>query len=219
MATLFLELGSLSILELPQLIGKKSDDFSAALRGIEALPGKGASPELMGKLRPLKDKLDELVDASSSVIRIVGDQIDEILPTLRARAKFALDGTGEYKIVKGHHPTAKKAFEGDVAYDYQKAFSVNPSALDNAWKSANSGIPQNIHSKITGQQNSLYTQWKQANPSKKLRIADIADIEINAMKNVGIPEDIATGWVVKALEDLKLQGVQKIVNIPWNGAN
>lgn len=47
----------------------------------------------------------------------------------------------------------------------------------------------------------------------------MADIEIQAMKNVGIPEDIATGWVVKALEDIKLQGVSEIKNIPWNGIN
>lgn len=39
------------------------------------------------------------------------------------------------------------------------------------------------------------------------------------MKNVGIPENIATGWVIKALEDLKKQGVSEIINIPWNGTN
>lgn len=44
-------------------------------------------------------------------------------------------------------------------------------------------------------------------------------IEIKAIVNAGIPEDIATGWVVKALEDLKAKGVTTIKNIPWNGAN
>jgi hypothetical protein len=39
------------------------------------------------------------------------------------------------------------------------------------------------------------------------------------MKNAGIPEDVATGWVVKALEDLKVQGIIEIKNIPWNGVN
>lgn len=47
----------------------------------------------------------------------------------------------------------------------------------------------------------------------------MAEIEIKAMTNVGIPEDIATGWVVKALEDLENQGVKYITNIPWNGLN
>ncbi|WP_428743084.1 hypothetical protein [Tenacibaculum sp.] len=47
----------------------------------------------------------------------------------------------------------------------------------------------------------------------------MAEIEIKAMINAGLPEDIATGWVIKALEDLKAQGVKMITNIPWNGLN
>ncbi|MBK9591010.1 MAG: hypothetical protein IPO32_05730 [Crocinitomicaceae bacterium] len=47
----------------------------------------------------------------------------------------------------------------------------------------------------------------------------MADIEIQAMVNVGIPSDIATGWIIKALEDLKIQGVSDVYNIPWNGVN
>jgi hypothetical protein len=34
------------------------------------------------------------------------------------------------------------------------------------------------------------------------------------MTNVGIPEDVATGWVVKALEKFKIQGVTNITNVP-----
>jgi hypothetical protein len=34
-----------------------------------------------------------------------------------------------------------------------------------------------------------------------------------------IPQDIATGWVIKALEDLKLLGVAEIKRIPWNDLN
>ena len=153
------------------------------------------------------------VDDINGVVKVVSKQIDDVLPSLKAKARYVLDGTGEYKTVKGHHPTAKKAFEGDAAYDYNEAFSVSTSQLDEV-----SGI-RGIHSKITGQQNSLYSAWKQANPNKKLTIDVMADIEIKAMTNVGIPEDVATGWVVKALEDLKLQGVTEIKNIPWNGVN
>lgn len=47
----------------------------------------------------------------------------------------------------------------------------------------------------------------------------MADIEIKAMIDAGIPEDIATGWVVKGLEDLQTKGVKSIANIPWNGVN
>lgn len=42
-------------------------------------------------------------------------------------------------------------------------------------------------------------------------------LEIKAMVNAGIPEDIATSWVVKGLEDLQIKGVKSIANIPWNG--
>ena len=42
---------------------------------------------------------------------------------------------------------------------------------------------------------------------------------LEAMKNAGVPEDFSIGWVIKALEDLKAQGVTEIKNIPWNGAN
>ena len=52
---------------------------------------------------------------------------------------------------------------------------------------------------------------------KQIGIREITDIEIKAMVNAGIPEDIATGWVVKGLEDLKTKGVKSIANIPRNG--
>lgn len=65
---------------------------------------------------------------------------------------------------------AEKAFEGDLVYDYQKAFSIRPTALEDAWKFANAGTPQNIHGKITGQQKSLYSTWKNANPNTKLHL-------------------------------------------------
>lgn len=78
---------------------------------------------------------------------------------------------------------------------------------------------QSVHNTITGQQNHLYTKWQRENPLKQIGIEEIANIEIKAMVNAGIPEDIATGWVVKGLEDLKTKGVKSIANIPWNGIN
>lgn len=139
--------------------------------------------------------------------------IDNTITKLKSKAKFELNGTGIYNDVKGHHPLIGKAFEGVKEYDYKQAFSVSPKKLDEI-----SGIV-NIHPKITGQQNTLYTAWRKSNPNKTLEIDDMAEIEIKAMVNVGIPEDIATGWVVKALEDLKAKGVTTIKNIPWNGVN
>lgn len=141
------------------------------------------------------------------------EKIDAAITSLKVGARYIIEGTGAYKIVGGHHPMAKKAFEGVTNYNWRDAFSVSPSALDNA-----SGIT-NTHSFITGQQNSLYSAWKNANPNVTMTIDAMANIEIQAMKNVGIPEDIAKGWVVKALEDLKSQGVDQIKNIPWNSIN
>jgi hypothetical protein len=159
------------------------------------------------------DEAVSVLKSGTQGIESLANQIDNTLSRLRSKAKFELLNTCEYKIVAGHHPMAKKAFEGDLVYDYKKAFSVATSELDKI-----SGIDK-VHAFITGQQNSLYTAWKKANANTKITIDIMADIEIQAMKNVGIPEDIAIGWVVKALEDLKAQGVTEIKNIPWNGAN
>ncbi|TGN26077.1 hypothetical protein [Empedobacter tilapiae] len=78
---------------------------------------------------------------------------------------------------------------------------------------------QSVHNAITGQQNSLYSAWRKANPLKQMEIGEMTNIEVKAMVNAGIPEDIATGWVVKGLEDMQTKGVKSIANIPWNGVN
>jgi hypothetical protein len=142
--------------------------------------------------------------------------IDDAINKLKTKARYVLEGTGRYDGVGEHHPLMKAAFDGDAAYDYKKAFSVSPKTLDDAWKSANSGIPQNLHNKISGNQNHLYNEWTKNNPGKQLGIEDMAEIEIKAMTLSGIPEDVATGWVVKAMEDLAEQGVAGITRVPWN---
>jgi hypothetical protein len=159
-------------------------------------------------------KLAEAVEESGEIITkqvrtLFTKSIDDAIDKLKSKAKYVLEGTGKYGDVLGHHPLAKIAFEGDAAYDLNKTFSVSRETLGG----------QAIHNTISGQQNSLYSAWKKANPNAKLTIDDVANIEIKAMVNAGIPEDVATGWVVKALEDLKIQGVTEIKNIPWNGLN
>jgi hypothetical protein len=96
--------------------------------------------------------------------------------------------------------------------NYLKAFSVSRKTLEDIGDI-------DVHNTISGNQHSLYSAWRKANPNSKLTIDDMVGIEIKAMTNAGIPEDIATGWVVKALEDLKIQGVMEIKNIPWGGLN
>lgn len=54
---------------------------------------------------------------------------------------------------------------------------------------------------------------------ERLTLNKIVEIEIKAMTNVGIPKNIAQGLVIKALQDLKVQGVKIITNIPWGGKN
>ncbi|WP_271407390.1 hypothetical protein [Tenacibaculum soleae] len=144
-------------------------------------------------------------------ITIDNTKIDDAISAIQNNATFDLAGTGTYNTVGGHHSLAKSAFRGDKFYKFRQAFTISNSKLD-----AVSGIP-NIHNQITGQQNSLYRAFK--NTGEVLTLDKMADIEIQAMVNVGIPENIATGWVIKALEDLKAQGVKMITHIPWGGMN
>jgi len=100
----------------------------------------------------------------------------------------------------------------------REAFSVSTQKLQSVWEAANPSADLIIvHKKITGQQNSLYSTF--AKTGDRLTLEKMAEIEIKAMTNVGIPEDIATGWVIKALQDIKTQGVKTITNIPWGGKN
>lgn len=52
----------------------------------------------------IDDALDHVNSAGS-----FANQIDNTLSRLTSRAKFSLNNTGEYKVVAGHHPMAKKA--------------------------------------------------------------------------------------------------------------
>jgi hypothetical protein len=180
-----------------------------------------ASGPLLAKLpkmaEDLAKKMDNVLEHTTAetletLKKLFIKSIDETITKLKSKAKYVLEGTGDYLTVGGHHPLAKKAFENVMEYDFKKAFSVSVKELEEIGDIG-------IHSKITGQQNSLYSAWKKANPLKKMGIEEMSEIEIKAMVNAGIPEDIATGWVVKSLEELKINGVTEIKNIPWNGVN
>ncbi len=140
-------------------------------------------------------------------ISVTSDKISSTIDIYKDRARFVLEGTGPNSKVKGHHPLAKSAFKSDKFYDLKKAFSVSADALGG----------QAVHNAITGNQNRLYTAF--ARKGEVLTIDKMADIEIQAMVDAGIPRDVASGWVIKALEDLSAQGVKMITNIPWNGLN
>jgi len=104
---------------------------------------------------------------------------------------------------------AKKAFEKAKNYNKRNAFSVSNEALGG----------KAVHNAVTGNQNRLYTAWKKANPGKSMSVDDMAKIEVKAMTDAGIPDNVAKGWVSKAVQDIKDQGVSEIKNIPWNGVN
>ena len=140
-------------------------------------------------------------------ITINNAKINDAIRSIQNNAIFDLAGTGTYNAVRGHHPLAKSAFRGDKFYKYRQAFSV----------SANSLGGQAIHNAITGHQNRLYSAFKRT--GEVLTLNKMAEIEIQAMVDAGIPRNIATGWVIKSLESLKAQGVKMITNIPWNGVN
>ena len=150
------------------------------------------------------------VSAMANKLARFTTRIDNAINSIKNGARYVLEGTGAYKQVNGHHALSKKAFEGVDTYSYREAFSVSNSKLSDF---------DVAHATITGKQNSLYSAWKRANPNASMSIEDMANIEVQAMVQSGIPSDVARGWVIKALEDLKIQGVYEIKNIPWNGVN
>ena len=163
--------------------------------------------DIDGEAIPIGNK-NALEKIEGKGVKIFSENLNTTISNLKKKAKYVLEGTGEYEKVGGHHPLAKKAF------------SISPNLLQETWKKYNPNkMKIDVHSKIMGQQKSLYTEWRRANPNKALEIDELAKIEIQAMVNISIPENIATGWVVKALEELKEKGVESINNIPRNGIN
>ena len=172
----------------------------------------------------VKDLHNFLVGDEGVVVHnsyIIKECFNSAVDYLKSNAKYFLNGTGKYKTVGGHHPLAKKAFELDSKYNLDEAFSISPNSLKEAWKLGNPGVPPaNIHNLITGKQNSLYSSWRASNPAPaKMTFRDMIEIERQAMMQSGIPEDVANGWIIKGVEDLKKLGVKEITNIPWNGTN
>jgi hypothetical protein len=141
--------------------------------------------------------------------------IDDAIANLKKQSIFIEEGTGTYNAVKGHHPLSKIAFEGASGYPTggTTAFSVSSATLDKV-----SGL-SGTHYAISGKQKTLYTNWVKANPNTKLTIDKMAEIEVKAMTSSGINEQIAKGWVTKALEDIKAKGVSEINKIPHVGPN
>lgn len=115
------------------------------------------------------------------------------------------DGMGQYKDKKGHHPMAKKAFEGAEGYDPNQALSISSEKLLKDFDVQ--------HSTITGKQASLYREFSKT--GKPLTMNDMKNIEIKAMVESGVPKDYATNTVNTAIKQLKDSGITAPVKIPW----
>ena len=115
------------------------------------------------------------------------------------------DGIGQYKDKKGHHPMAKKAFEGAEGYDYTQALSISSEKLLKDFDVK--------HSTITGKQASLYREF--AKTGKELTMNEMKNIEIKAMVQSGVPKEYATKTVNSAIKQLKDSGITAPVKIPW----
>ena len=118
--------------------------------------------------------------------------------------KNAPDGMGQYKDEKGHHPMAKKAFEGADGYDYKEALSISTKKLKEF---------DVDHSTITGKQASLYREF--AKSGKKFTLNEMKKIEIKAMVESGVPKEYATKAVNAAIRQLKDSGITAPLRIPW----
>lgn len=115
------------------------------------------------------------------------------------------DGLGTYDDQKGHHVMAKKGFEGADGYDAGTAITISQAKLDEF---------DVKHSTITGQQNSLYSQF--AKTGEILTMDVMENIEQQALINSGIPAEYANNAVEKAVTDLLANGVTQPTKISWN---
>ena len=108
-------------------------------------------------------------------------------------AEFIEDGTGLYKKVHGHHPISKGLFRDMFGSD-----SDFKKWCDNIYSISSNKLNEivgkvGVHTKITGRQNNLYSQWRKAHPGKTMSLRNVIDIEIQAMTDSGVPLSKAKG--------------------------
>ncbi len=114
-----------------------------------------------------------------------------------------------YKVGKGHHVPAKKAFEGPSGYapgyDPQMALAI-PDAELKKW-----GVES--HYKVTGAQRKKYIEF--AATGQPLTWEAIALIETESLVESGMEIGVAKATVAKAIQWLKNNGVASPVRTPW----
>ncbi|WP_032139592.1 hypothetical protein [Rickettsia tamurae] len=115
---------------------------------------------------------------------------------------------GPYGKVGGHHPYAKKAFEGNINYDPKKGFAVSEEFM----------LRNEIdHYKITAAQRKLFGElYKSGRPNT---LQEHTRIAVEALKAGGATEQQARDIVAKALQQLRKDKVLAPTNIPWYNKN
>ncbi|ARD86944.1 hypothetical protein A3306_01830 [Rickettsia bellii] len=111
---------------------------------------------------------------------------------------------GPYGKVGGHHPYAKKAFEGHVNYDPKKGFAISEKFMhENKLR----------HEDMTTAQRRLFGElYKSGRPNT---LQEHTRIAVEALKAGGATEQQAKDIVAKALQQLRKDKVLAPTNIPW----
>lgn len=116
-----------------------------------------------------------------------------------------LNGTGEYRNVKGHHVHAKAAFKDSMQYDPNKGFSISQEFMKK------NGIR---HEKVTATQRKLFTEL--AESGRPNTLAEHTRIARESLKAGGAADEVIEPLINKSLENLANQGITQPTNIPWN---
>ncbi|MGL4824959.1 MAG: hypothetical protein ACRC4G_02020 [Alphaproteobacteria bacterium] len=116
-----------------------------------------------------------------------------------------LELAGEYRLVKGHHVHAKKAFEGHPNYDPKKGFSISNELM----KSLNIK-----HEKVGVAQQKLFRELAASGSPNTMR--EHTRIAVEALMEGGCQSrEVARKIVAESLQDLRKMGVTQPINIPW----
>ncbi|MGL4426370.1 MAG: hypothetical protein ACRCUQ_01250, partial [Alphaproteobacteria bacterium] len=116
-----------------------------------------------------------------------------------------LELAGEYRLVKGHHVHAKKAFEGHPNYDPRKGFSISDELMEKV------GIR---HEDVTTAQQKLFRELAASGSPNTMR--EHTRIAVDALMEGGCQSrEVAKKIVAESLQSLRKTGVTQPMNIPW----
>ena len=111
---------------------------------------------------------------------------------------------GAYKITKGHHIFAKRAFWGHAKYDAKNGLCISEDMIK---------ILGGDHKKFTAAQRRLFTDF--AKSGRPNTLAEHTRIAVEWLVEGNIDRGLARDIVAAALKDLKRSGVKFPTDIPW----